>query len=142
MDRNKLIEILVKTDKECEYLEQRQKYPCEGCKYVTHDRRIHGCIFERYADAIINSRLFGNSPKAMEEQEPHVYKWTAVEDDGYTHSEYGVANNMFDAFIKATEYSPSYHKKVVIEKIPGDELSEELKEFYKDALCRNKFKEQ
>lgn len=93
------------------------------------------------ADAIINSRLFCNGPDAMDEQEPHVYKWTAVEDDGYTHSEFGVANNMFDAFIKATEYSPSYHKKVVIEKIPDDELTEDLKEFYKDALACDKFKE-
>lgn len=89
---------------------------------------------EQLADAIINSKLFCNSPDAMDEQEPHVYKWTAVEDDGYTHSESGVANNMFDAFIKATEHSPSYHKKVVIEKIPDDELTErekELKEWYK-----------
>lgn len=86
------------------------------------------------ADAIIDSGLFCNSPDAMDEQEPHVYKWTAIEDDGYTHSEYGVANNMLDAFIKATEYSPSYHKKVVIEKIPDNELTEELKEFYKDVL--------
>lgn len=99
-------------------------------------------LIYKAADAIINSKFVCNGPGAMDEQEPHVYKWTAVEDDGYTHSEYGVANNMFDAFIKATEYSPSYHKKVVIEKIPDDELSEELKEFYKDALCRNKFKEQ
>lgn len=90
-------------------------------------------VIEDITDAIINSKLFCNGPDAMDEQEPHVYKWTAVEDDGYTHSESGVANNMFDAFIKATEYSPSYHKKVVIEKIPDDELTEkekELKELY------------
>lgn len=93
------------------------------------------------ADAIIDSGLFCNSPKAMDEQEPHVYKWTAVEDDGYTHSEYGVANNMFDAFIEATEHSPSYHKKVIIEKIPDNELTEELKEFYKDVLCHNNCEE-
>ena len=105
------------------------------CPYYTFDD------IEELADAIINSRLFCNGPDVMDEQEPHIYRWTAVEDDGYTYSESGVANNMFDAFIKATEYSPSYYKKVVIEKIPGDELSEELKEFYKDALCRNKFKE-
>lgn len=89
------------------------------------------------ADAIINSKFFCNGPDAMDEQEPHVYKWTAIEDDGYTHSEAGVANNMFDAFIKATEYNPSYHKKVVIEKIPDEKLTEmekEVKEFW--IACR------
>ena len=90
---------------------------------------------EELADAIINDKLFCNS-ETLEEQDSHIYRWTAVEDDGYTHSEAGVANNMLDAFIKATEYSPSYHKKVVIEKIPDDELTEEeigLKEFWTHA---------
>jgi hypothetical protein len=86
-------------------------------------------IYKYVADAIVDSGFFCNSPDAMDEQEPHVYKWTAVEDDGYIHSEYGVANNMFDAFIKATEYSPDYHKKVTIEKIPDDKLTEDLKKF-------------
>jgi len=94
-------------------------------------------VIEDIADAIINSKLFCNSPDAMDEQEPHIYRWTAVEDDGYTHSEAGVAKNMFGAFIEATEYSPSYHKKVVIEKIPDEELTErekETKEFW--IACR------
>lgn len=90
-------------------------------------------IYKYVTDAIVDSGLFCNSPEAMDEQEPHVYQWTAVEDDGYTHSEAGVANNMFDAFIKATEHSPIYHKKIMIEKIPDDELTKEerkLKEWY------------
>ena len=85
-------------------------------------------VIEDIADAIINSKLFCNGPDAMDEQEPHVYKWTAIENDGYTRMESGVALNMFDAFIKATEYSPDYHKKVVIEKIPDNELTENQKE--------------
>lgn len=96
-------------------------------------------VVEDIADAIINSGLFCNSPKAMDEQNPHVYCWTAVEDDGYTHSEYGVANNMFDAFIKATEYSPDYHKKIMIEKILDGKLTKEergLKGSY-ETICEN-----
>ena len=87
---------------------------------------------DKLVDAIINSRLLCNGPDVMDEQESHVYRWTAVEDDGYTHSESGVANNMFDAFIKATEYSPSYHKKIMIEKISDEELTKEEKEFFGD----------
>ncbi len=89
----------------------------------------------KLADAILNSKLFWR-PETLKEQEQHIYHWTAVEDDGYTHSEAGVANNMLDAFIKATEYSPSYHKKIVIEKMPDNELTEEekkLKEFWINA---------
>ena len=55
--RDKLIDILIKTHGECVHLEQEQPYPCEGCKYRTLDRRIRGCIFDRYADAIIESGL-------------------------------------------------------------------------------------
>ena len=89
----------------------------------------------RIADAILDSNLFCSS-ETLEEQMPHIYRWAAVEDDGYTHSEAGVANNMLDAFIKATEYSPSYHKRVVIDKIPDEELTKEereLKEFLAHA---------
>ena len=56
--RDKLIDILLKAYRECRYLEQEQEYPCEGCRYRTLDRRIRGCIFDRYADAIIESGLF------------------------------------------------------------------------------------
>lgn len=93
-------------------------------------------ISSALADAILNSKLFCNS-EILKEQEPHIYRWIAVEDDGYTHSEPGVANNMLDAFIKATEYSPSYHKKIVIEKISDDELvakEKELKEFWTNEI--------
>lgn len=56
--RDKLINILIRTHKECDYLEQNQEYPCTGCKYSNFDRSIHGCIFERYADAVLDSGLF------------------------------------------------------------------------------------
>ena len=55
--RDRLIDVLIKTDRECQYLEQEQPYPCDGCKYEHLDRRIRGCIFDRYADAIIESGL-------------------------------------------------------------------------------------
>ena len=58
--RDKLIDILVKVNKECDLLESVQPYPCEGCKYRNVDRRIHGCIFEKFADAIIESGLVVN----------------------------------------------------------------------------------
>lgn len=114
--RENLIKIINKVKDECRIIGA-----CNECT-------IKGCQSARIADAIMDSKLFCNGPDAMDEQEPHIYKWTAVENDGYTHSESGVANNMFDAFIKATEYSPDYHKKVVIEKIPDDELTENQKE--------------
>lgn len=127
--REKLIEIINEVKNKCRIIGA-----CNECT-------IKGCQSARIADAIIDSGLFCNGPDAMDEQEPHVYQWTAVEDDGYTHSEFGVANNMYDAFIEATEHSPSYHKKVVIEKIPDDELMEDLKEFYREALACSKFEE-
>ena len=86
-------------------------------------------VFEgKLADAILNSKLFCE-PEDLKEQEPHVYRCDVVEDDGYRHSEAVVANNMLDAFWSATEYSPSYHKKIVIEKISDEELTAEEKEF-------------
>ena len=125
--RENLFEIIDNVQKYCA---ADGTYCCD-CKYQRYEDNT--CWKHMMVDAIINSRLFCNGPDVMDEQEPHIYRWTAVEDDGYTHSEAGVANNMFDAFIKATEYSPSYHKKIVIEKIPDDELTKEekeLKEYY------------
>ena len=58
--RDELIEILIKADRECRHLEQEQPYPCEGCEYRTLDRSIRGCIFDRYADAIIESGLLND----------------------------------------------------------------------------------
>ena len=55
--RNKLINVLIQANEECEMCEKLQPYPCDGCKYQTFDRRIHGCIFEKFADAIIESDL-------------------------------------------------------------------------------------
>ena len=80
------------------------------------------------ADALWKSGLVSNSSKALEEQEPNIYSWTATESDGYTHSESGVAMNMEDAFIKATEYSPSYHKYIEIRKVPEEEYTQDHKE--------------
>ena len=88
------------------------------------------------AKALWDSGLVMNSPEMMDEQELNIYKWTAIENDGYTHSESGVANNMFEAFIKATEYSPSYHKYIEIKKLDEKEYTDaykELLEWYKGA---------
>ena len=127
--RDKLFEIIDGVQKYCA---ADGTYCCD-CEYNQYNDNT--CWKYMMVDAILNSKLFCNS-ETLKEQESHIYRWTAVEDDGYTHSEAGVANNMLDAFIKATEYSPSYHKKVVIEKIPDDELTEEereLKEFWTHA---------
>lgn len=89
---------------------------------------------EKIARALWDSGLVSNSPKSLDEQEFNIYKWTAIENDGYTHSEIGVANNMMEAFIKATEYSPSYHKYIEIKKLDEEEYtdaSKELLEWYK-----------
>lgn len=75
-----------------------------------------------------------NSPKMIDEQELNIYEWTAIENDGYTHSESGVANNILEAFIEATEYSPSYHKYIEIKKLDKEEYTDdhkELLEWYK-----------
>lgn len=88
------------------------------------------------AKALWDSGLVSNSLEALEEQEPNIYKWTATENDGYTHSESGIANNMLEAFIKATEYSPSYHKYIKIEKMEKENYSDvhkELLDWYKEV---------
>ena len=87
------------------------------------------------ADALWKSGLVSNSARAIEEQDPSIYSWTATESDGYTHSESGVATNMLEAFIKATEYSPSYHKYVEIRKLNKEEYTDahkELLDWYKE----------
>lgn len=87
------------------------------------------------AKALWDSRLVMNSPEMIDEQELNIYKWTAIESDGYTHSESGVANNIFEAFIEATEYSPSYHKYIEIKKLDEEEYTDdhkELLEWYKE----------
>ena len=89
---------------------------------------------EKIAKALWDSGLVSNSSKSLDEQELKIYKWTATEDDGYTHSESGVANNILEAFIKATEYSPSYHKYIEIEKVEEKDYTDahkELLEWYK-----------
>lgn len=89
---------------------------------------------EKIAKALWDSCLVSNSSKSLDEQEPNIYKWTAIENDGYTHSESGVANNILEAFIKATEYSPSYHKYIEIKKLDKKEYTDahkELLEWYK-----------
>ena len=86
------------------------------------------------ARALWDSGLISNSAKALDEQELNIYRWVAMENDGYTHMESGVANNMLDAFIKATEYSPSYHKYVEIKRIEKEDYTDahkELLEWYK-----------
>lgn len=98
---------------------------------VENDKNIARIIYT----AIRESKLIYNSPKSLEEQEPNIYKWTAMENDGYTRMESGVANNMFEAFVKATEYSPSYHKYIEIEKVEKEDYTQnqkELLEWYKE----------
>lgn len=90
---------------------------------------------EKIARALWKSRLVMNSPEMVDEQELNIYKWTAIENDSYTRMESGVALNMFDAFIKATEYSPSYHKYIEIEKVKEEDYKDahkELLEWYKE----------
>lgn len=79
------------------------------------------------ADALWKSGLVSNSSRAIEEQDPSIYKWTAIETDGYTCMESGVANNMLEAFIKATEHSPSYYKYIEIEKIDKEKYTDAQK---------------
>lgn len=91
---------------------------------------------EKIARALWKSRLVMNSPEMMDEQELNIYEWTATENDGYTRMESGVAANMFDAFIKATEYSPDYHKYIEIKKLDKEEYTDahkELLEWYKEV---------
>ena len=90
------------------------------------------------ARALWNSGLVSNSSKSLDEQEPNIYMWTAIENDGYTHSEIGVANNMLEAFIKATEHSPSYHKYIEIKKLDEKEYtdaSKKMLEWHKEYRC-------
>ena len=92
------------------------------------------------ADALWHSGLVSNSAHALDEQDLSIYSWTAIESDGYTHSESGVALNMLDAFIKATEYSPSYHKYVEIRKLDKEEYTaqhNELLEWYTQRFKSN-----
>lgn len=96
-------------------------------KAICNDELTEYCS-EIVIDAILNSKLFCDV-EDLKEQEPHVYRCDIVEDDGYRHSEAVVANNMLDAFWSATEYSPSYHKKIVIEKVLDEDLTVEEREF-------------
>ena len=97
---------------------------------IENDKNIVRIIYT----AVKESGLVCNSAKSLEEQEPNIYKWTAMEDDGCLRMEYGIAMNMFDAFIKATEYSPSYHKYIEIERVEEEDDTKEqrdLLEWYK-----------
>ena len=94
---------------------------------VENDKNIARIIYT----AIKESRLVWNSAKSLEEQEFNIYKWTATESDGYTRMETGVAMNMFDAFVQATEYSPSYHKYIEIEKVEEEDYTEAHKKLLK-----------
>jgi hypothetical protein len=69
-----------------------------------------------------------NVKVALDEWNPSFYSWEVEEDDGYKHSEIGIAENMLQAFIEATEHSPSCHKFVKIEKLTDDKAKEILPE--------------
>jgi hypothetical protein len=99
---------------------------------IENDKNIARIIYT----AIRESKLVCNSAKSLEEQELNIYKWTAMENDGYTRMESGVAMNMFDAFIQATEYSPSYHKYIEIERVEKEDYTKKQKEllnWYKEV---------
>ena len=48
--------------------------------------------------------------------EPGIYSWFVEEDDGYNYGEASHAENLEEAFYKATEYSPKLIKTIVITK--------------------------
>ena len=95
---------------------------------LPYDEKENKLMANVIANALWESGLVSNSFRSLEEQELSIYEWTAIENDGYTHGESGVANNMLDAFIKATEYSPSYHKYIEIKKLDEEEYTEDHKE--------------
>ena len=99
---------------------------------IENDKNIVRIIYT----AVKESGLVCNSAKSLEEQEPNINKCTSMEDNGCLRMEYDIAMNMFDAFIKATEYSPSYHKYIEIERVEEKDYTKEqrdLLEWYKKA---------
>ena len=48
--------------------------------------------------------------------EPGIYNWSVEEIDGYKYAESGYAENLEEAFYKATEYSPKQIKTITINK--------------------------
>lgn len=102
---------------------------------LPHEETENKLLAKTIAKALWDSRLVVNGPEMMAEQELNIYSWTVMENDGYTHSESGIANNMFEAFVKATEYSPSYHKYIEIEKVEEENYTKrqkELLDWYKE----------
>ena len=103
---------------------------------LPYEKTENKLLAEKIARALWDSGLVSISSKSLDEQEPNIYKWTAIENDGYTRMESGAANNMLEAFIKATEYSPSYHKYIEIKKLDEKEYTDadkELLDWYKEV---------
>lgn len=68
---------------------------------------------------------FKDLPKDWEIQtisEPGMYSWFVEEDDGYNYGEAGYAENLEEAFRKATEYSPQFIKTITINKKDDSEM--------------------
>lgn len=62
---------------------------------------------------------FKDLPKDWEIEkisEPGMYSWFVEEQDGYNYGEAGYAENLEEAFYKATEYSPTHIKTITINK--------------------------
>ena len=106
---------------------------------LPYDEKENKLMANVIADALWKSGLVSNSFRSLDEQELNIYKWTAMETDGYTRMESGVANNMLEAFIKATEYSPSYHKYIEIEKIDKEDYTKDHKELLDWYKERDKY---
>ena len=107
---------------------------------LPYDKKDSQLLATIIAEELWKSGLVSNSARALDEQEPNIYSWTAIESDGYAHSESGVAMNMLDAFIKATEHNPSYHKYVEIRKLDKEEYTahhNELLEWYTQRFKSN-----
>ena len=45
------------------------------------------------------------------------YEWTVVEDNGFTYNERSKAEDIYEAFLKAIEYSPSHVKSVYLKEL-------------------------
>ena len=104
---------------------------------LPYDKKESQLLATIIAEELWKSGLVSNSARALDEQEPNIYSWTATESDGYTHSESGVAMNMLDAFVSATEASPIFHKYVEIRKLDKEEYTKdqrELLEWHRERL--------
>ena len=53
----------------------------------------------------------------VEVEKMKTYEWTVVEDNGFTYNERSKAEDIYEAFLKAVEYSPSQVKSVYLKEV-------------------------